>query len=402
MKILVFSYFYPPAYAVGGKRFANLTSCWVESGWKVGVISAETSAYRKLDSSQDSPGEVYRAPVKPLPYLNSYKGIPRLLHRFWSRYLVYIDKQQGWIGNAVKCGISTAKLFNPQVVVSTGPPFSSFAAGMRTAEHLELPLILDYRDPWTTQESSRFPPPMGPFPGRKLEEKALRQAKAVVGCTERLSEQVRSSFNLSSGKIHTITNGFRRRHTGAAAEKPEFTILYAGSFYGQRSLVPLLEGVLKLRSEAVSVKVKVIGGSITEADRKAFQEKGCVDSLFSAGAVPYSEALDEMKRADVLYLPSGDDVSYALPYKYFDYISTGKPVLAVCPEDSAVSDYITRCSCGGSFTPNKTAEIADFLLNIYSGNTMSPPGNTESFLWSNLALEYGKIIMEVSSSSKGV
>lgn len=399
MRILVFSYFYPPAYAVGGKRFTNLVRNWTEAGWRVGVVTADTAAYDRLDQSLTHAGEVFRAPVNPLPRYRGNSGVKRLLHRIWGRSLISIDRQQGWIAPAVRLAMRAAEEVRPEAIVATGPPFSAFAAGIRTAGKLRVPLVLDYRDPWTTQISSRFPPPLGPLRGRRIESLALNRAVAVVGCTERLTEQVRSGFGCTDRKFYTITNGFEDiRPWAAGGGGTEFRIVHAGSFYGNRSLAPLINGVLEMRKKGIKVRIRSIGGPVTGRDWREFRARGCEDCISDEDPLPHDMALDAMARADVLYLPSGGDVSYALPYKFFDYLSAGRPILAVCPADSAVSDYVNRTSCGGAFAPDDPAGIAGFLSEVHSGAAPEPRG-LEEFLWSSLAGEYGRVVEKSCSAT---
>ncbi|MCK5116100.1 MAG: glycosyltransferase family 4 protein [Candidatus Aegiribacteria sp.] len=394
MNILVFSYFYPPSSSVGAKRFAHLIENWLIVGHSVELVSAVTTEYSSLDETLQIPGKVHYARAFPLPKSIAYKGIARLLHTLWSKYFVFIDRHEGWIKNAVETGIGVVPYQEPDVIISTGPPFSSFIAAERVAAKFGIPLILDYRDPWSTLITSRFPPPMGSYPGRRMEQKLISKASGIITCTEHLRDQIVERFPEAAEYSHVITNGYSRIIAKQHKASDEFIILYAGSFYGSRRLSPLLKGLKKLIAvnPNLNLKIRVLSESVHDDDLDLFRKAGLENSIDVTGNVPYASALEEMAKADILYLPSGIDVKYALPYKLFDYLATGRPILAVCSHDSALAKFLTSNDCGYSCEIQNEDGIAELLTHIVAGKALNSTLDIDQYRWSKLAERYIEII----------
>lgn len=99
--------------------------------------------------------------------------------------------------------------------------------------------------------------------------------------------------------------------------------VYLGRFYKWKGLEILSEAA-KL---APGVKFKVVGGS-REEFKKVF---GSAQGLEFAD-VPYAQVKDELAQADVLLLTgtakNQDSNRYTAPMKVFEYLATGKPVVA--------------------------------------------------------------------------
>ena len=143
------------------------------------------------------------------------------------------------------------------VVWVTGGPFGFFVAGTLLANALNKPLVLDYRDPWTTHRPARtwwIAPPQSLF--RQIEAWALSQASAVAYIHHEAMMANRAAFGQSTNALWSvIINSFDPIDLGdlpprsLSIESKTPAIVYAGNFYNERSAVPIIRALQRLEQE---------------------------------------------------------------------------------------------------------------------------------------------------------
>jgi glycosyltransferase involved in cell wall biosynthesis len=123
-------------------------------------------------------------------------------------------------------------------------------------------------------------------------------------------------------------------------------LLHAGSFYGMRSPLPLLEGLRRCGDPGpLSEKLEMVFvGDVPERYRQWVDSHGLSNIVAFRRAVTYVESLGEAARADVLVLVDAptDGPSPFLPSKLVDYLMFRKPVLGITPLDGASADVLRR------------------------------------------------------------
>ncbi len=94
-----------------------------------------------------------------------------------------------------------------------------------------------------------------------------------------------------------------------------------------------------------------------------------VEEYFSVGGyLPKEESLKKLMDSDVLFLPleksnCKEHRTLFIPGKLFEYLNSGKPILALC-EDSDCKDILETSGLGICIAPDNIASIADSLLNL--------------------------------------
>ena len=114
--------------------------------------------------------------------------------------------------------------------------------------------------------------------------------------------------------------------------------------------------------------------------------------VYEHASVDYRTVLRFMKAADILYLPSGRDVKYALPFKFFDYLSVRRPILAVTPSDSAVAMFVSDLDCGEVVEPDRVTKIADALERILARSQKYSYCGSEQYNWTSIASRYSQLM----------
>ncbi len=107
-----------------------------------------------------------------------------------------------------------------------------------------------------------------------------------------------------------------------------------------------------------------IFGSITDEDREQLKKFGMENYVVEHSKVTSDQIVRFMRGANILYLPQGDDVKYSIPYKFYDYISVQRPILAVTSSGSATAEIINELGCGEAADISDSKSIYNALRNI--------------------------------------
>ncbi|MEO9175909.1 MAG: glycosyltransferase, partial [Gaiellales bacterium] len=311
MRVLIVSFYFPPAGGGGVQRVLKLCRHLAEMGIQVDVLAPDDprfSADPELVSAIPPDTTVHRAPYRgssgetPTARLARTHGIaPRLaLHaRLAGRRLLLPDPEVAWLPDAVRVGLRVIREREIDVVLTTSPPSSAHLIGAALQRRSGVRFVADLRDSWLAN------------PHRRYERRSVRAKRAVE---QRIARRV-----LGQADAITAVTPFIARE-GAALARPgtpvtvvpngcdfddfdgltytrgeRFVVLHAGSFFGQRSPRPFLEAVAALGDRRVVARFL---GDLRPADRAWALDLG-LDGLEIDGFRPHRETLAAMKAADV-------------------------------------------------------------------------------------------------------
>ena len=154
-------------------------------------------------------------------------------------------------------------------------------------------------------------------------------------------------------------------------EKDKIVILYAGNFYGDRKLNYLFNPIKKLFENGIILEEDLVihvFGNVCNEDLVIIKDSGLTNLVISHPKVEYKKILSYMKGADILYLPQGGDVKYSVAFKFFDYLGSKKPILAVTSLDSAIFDIMQVINCGEIADISSCSSIYKALQNLIIKN----------------------------------
>jgi glycosyltransferase involved in cell wall biosynthesis len=308
-----------------------------------------------------------------------------------------VDPYVGWVIPATLKGLRLSRRFDFNIVIVTVPFFSALIAGLLVARLTDSRLIIDYRDEWTNLEgfSKRF----GEKLCRRLERAAIKFASAIVVCTDRMrSDFVRDFAGLAPARVSTIYNGFEYEESsdGDALTDSCVTMLYAGNFYGARRIAIVAGALAKLRREGILDEKSFqfhLYSRLDEEDARVIEAHDIGDLVRVHDPVAYQTIKEVMKRSDILFLPSG--VEYAVPFKFFDYLSARRPILAVASRESAVYDLMCLVDCGEFAEIGDTEQVASALSALIHRKREYSFSGADEYLWESAAIKYSATIREV-------
>jgi glycosyltransferase involved in cell wall biosynthesis len=429
LRVLVVSHTFPPLAEVGTIRVTQLCRYLPDWGIEPIVLCSEERAHDALDHSRRLPAtlRVLRAPTIPTPldwYAAAKRRLDRrgvanpssaavsepgetgILRRNFKALLQLPDRDWGWYLPAVR--ISTQLLREQEIdaIVSSGPPWTSHLVANRLKKKFRLPWLIDFRDPWVSALHEENNPGWWHDAAARMEDSCIRHADLVLGNTGPLTAALQRRYaDLDAARFRTLTNGFEDLEAPPPRKAhPKRLLLHLGSLYADRRvdtfLLALADLVTSGRLAPESFEVLFQGENepsyLTEAARLVPQlmNNGCI--RFSP-RVPWKEAHKLLWQSDVLLLFQGSH-SLQVPAKFYEYLQTGVPILAVS-EEGALTDAVEQTQAGVWVRPGDPREIAVKLLQALEWPPRSPGDVKKQFAdryhYRNLAQKLAQWIKEV-------
>lgn len=393
--ILLISYLFPPAGGVGVQRALAYARYLPECGCRVTVLSAANPSTPVLDPALASrvPAEVrvvrtftpevpYRwrdavwkrlsrgkRPAAPQPAAAKPAG-RGLLGRVVD-LLATPDPQKVWAPWALRRATRLIRDSDIGTVLINVPPFSSLVLAAELRRRFpNLLIICDYRDEFLSYYLPRLDD-VGSAAryqqGAELERRAVRAANFVATVTEPWRQAIRGRHpDQPDSKFLCVPNGydpaaftdFQSRSNGGG----ELRIVYVGTVYTNPVYSPkvFLDAVESLpAAERDRLRLRFVGRIARDAEPwfegRPFQMERC-------GFLPQAEAFKKLEDADCLLLIVGDENAHS--GKLFEYLATGKPILALAPKGSQVRQLVEQTRAGWCADAGGTAEIQALLRQL--------------------------------------
>jgi glycosyltransferase involved in cell wall biosynthesis len=402
--LIIVSYWYAPSPAVGAKRFSFLAREFTRLGYDVHIITHELRDWInwKTDGTLPVVGAVHRC-VESLKLPLPGKGLwQRAVNAVARRLLLKpVGWEYLWAEAATRKALEIARTLPPGVVIATSPTPAALLAGKRIARRLHWPLILDYRDPWSAHEWPAWRRSViAQWIARRLEGGVVQRSAARVLNTPAMRTSFEKFFAGSdTARNFVIPNGFE---AVADAPPPASTgpvhIVHAGEIYTGRSLVPVLEAARRLAARHPARPVRVITfGELPEAEWSRIRAAGLGDFVDERPRIPFTALFAELQRAHLLLAVVGEHMPYSTPYKVYDYMAAGRPILGIAPRGAALCDVLEDSGAGECFESGDIAGIGHFLESFVTGEVVRQRASVERFRWSHLALQYRSVIEQVAA-----
>lgn len=264
-----------------------------------------------------------------------------------------------------------------QVVYTTSGPYSAHLIGFYLKQKYGIPWVADYRDPWTFNAYTEDYDPSNAKDRLlyELEKVLLHQADCNLTIENSFIQSYVEQFHLPQEKIVSITNGYDEDDF-ATLQVPQtrtdkFTINYSGLLYTQqRNITPVLKAIQQLRDEKKldlsKIRFRIIGGSETGKIEIAGQY-GLESIIDYKGYLSHQETLQANLDANLLLLLVGDEPKFKSVYtgKFFEYLRSGRPILALAPGGGVVEKTLRESSHGEAYLSTQLSEIKAMILREY-------------------------------------
>ncbi|QLG47124.1 glycosyltransferase family 4 protein [Costertonia aggregata] len=390
-KVLIITYYWPPAGGPGVQRWLNFVKYLKDFGIEPIVYVPENPNYPIIDESlskQIPKGiTIVRQPIfEPygLARLFSPKKTKRISSgiiqtknqsfieksMLWVRGNLFIpDARKYWIKPSVNYLSDFIAKENIKTIITTGPPHSVHLIGQHLKKQLEVKWITDFRDPWTsigyhkklklTKASQKK--------HKLLEHLVLNKADKIVVT----SQTTKSEFQEITRKpITVITNGYDTDYNGGAFLDESFTISHIGSLLTGRNPENLWRALSELARENAVFRTDL------QLEFMGVTSQDVLDTLSKYELAPYlklrgygshAEALRKQRSSQILLLVEIDshETKGIIPGKLFEYMAAKRPILALGPKGWEVSDILAETQTGVFFDYSSHTELKKLLLDWY-------------------------------------
>lgn len=236
-----------------------------------------------------------------------------------------------------------ARESKPDVIFSTGDPWSAHWVAQKLKKDLSLPWVADFRDPWTLsnvslKERTAFSSSMDRF----WEKKVMKTADWLTFTSRNTCSLYQGEYPFISDKSSTIYNAYDYALYEAAREKYELlnmedqnlNIIFWGKF---RKLSPV-DGVIEIlkavkRTNPDIVKnIKIHSfGEISERDMELARGEGFEEQFIAHEPMPPESALSVLNQADIQLVSTAMERKDIIPAKLWDYLAADPPILSIAP-----------------------------------------------------------------------
>jgi hypothetical protein len=375
-KILIVSYYWPPAGGPGVQRWLKFVKYLPDFGVNPFVYIPKNASYPIVDNDlihdvNPKTTVVSKSIFEPyglasflsknktqqissgiIPTKNKQSFIDKIL--IWIRGNAFIpDARKYWVQPSVRFLEKYLIENEIDTIITTGPPHSLHLIGLQLKDKLNLTWHADFRDPWTTigYHKSLKLTPYAANKHKQLERKVLTNADSIIVT----SPTTKITFEQITQKpIAVITNGFDHENIEAQKLDTKFTLAHIGSLLSDRNPFILWECLSELNSEIENfdktLEIKLIG-KVSQDLLNSISNFNLSKNTKLLGYVTHNEALIEQRKSQVLLLIEIDslDTACIIPGKLFEYIYAKRPIIAIGPKQSDIKSILTQTSSGSYF-----------------------------------------------------
>jgi glycosyltransferase involved in cell wall biosynthesis len=333
-RLLMVAYHFPPlAGSSGIQRTLRFVQHLPALGWEPIVLTAHPRAYEATsgDLAAEVPAGV---PVTRAFALDTARHLS--LFKRYPGFLARPDRWMSWQWGAVPAGLRLIRERRPAAIWSTYPIATAHAIGATLHRRSGVPWIADFRDPMAQEGYPADPQTWQTF--KVIEETAVREAARCVFVTPGAARMYRERYpDADPSRLTVIENGydpesFVTAEGLAAAAGPlnpgVVTLLHSGIVYpSERDPTQLFEALGRLRPHGVRVRFRAAVHD--ELLRKLAETHGVAEQVEILPPIPYRAALEEMLRADGLFVMQASNCNEQIPAKIYEYFRARRPILGL-------------------------------------------------------------------------
>jgi len=428
-KILIITYYWPPAGGPGVQRWLKFAKYLPEFGWKPVIFTPENPSYPLLDESlmKDVPDSLEIIKTKIWEPYQLAEKLNKSNKKFkagqfdvgknqswksklsiWVRGNFFIpDARVFWVKPSTKFLEQYLKQNKIDVVVTSGPPHSLHLIGLHLKKKLpNLKWIADFRDPWTeisyykhlklTKNSDKK--------HRQLESDVFKNADITLATSYTDAE----NFRKNGANAVCITNGFDEtdatqtlQYSNSETLKQKFTLSYIGVLEQLRNpenLWKALENLVNTNPDFAENFALKFAGRIDDKILNTIENSTLKNHILNLGYISHDKAINEMAKSSLLLITNFPNESSKgiIPGKIFEYLATGKQIISFGPTEADVSKILKETNAGKHFSYSDSETIKNFILEKFelwkNGNLLENTQNIEQFSRRNLTKKLSEIL----------
>jgi hypothetical protein len=422
-KVLIVSYYFPPAGGPGVQRWLKFVKYLPDFQFEPIVYVPQNPTYPIVDegllAEVSDQLTLLKQPILE-PYglasffskkkinnisagiIPSYKkqSFIEKIALFVRGNLFIPDARVFWVKPSVTYLREYCQSNQIDTIITTGPPQSLHLIGLALQQQLGIKWVADFRDPWTTigYHKALKLLPWAQRKHKRLEQQVLQAADAIIVTSATTKTEFES---ITTRPIEVITNGYDLATEPSLQLDAKFSLAHIGSLLSARNPIVLWEALAELLQElpdlAKHLQLNFIGTTSQEI-KDALAHYGLANYMHDFGYVSHQEAVRFQKESQVLLLIEIDspDTKLILPGKLFEYLVSSRPILAMGPAGSDFASIITETQTGAFFNYAQKREVKAYIQSCYSdylaGNLKVSPHGIEKYARKNLTKQLAQLL----------
>jgi glycosyltransferase involved in cell wall biosynthesis len=425
-RVLIITYYWPPSGGSGVQRWLKFAKYLPEFDWEPVIFTPENPDFDLKDESlmkEINPQlEVIKFPIwEPYNLFRKLKkeksgDTAKVLEKkkkgwvdklgIWLRANAIIpDPRVFWVKPSVTFLSDLVKNGQFQALITTGPPHSLHLIGFKLHQMYNIPWLADFRDPWSKWEFLDTLPmlPLVRKRHEKLEKKVLLEANAVTT----ISPCFKQDFEkLANRKTDLLTNGFDEEDLPVNWEKrcpakDGIEIVYTGVIDAIRNPVPFLTAFKKafLNKPEKKVSMRFVGKISEGVKKMVLEDTWLAEHIHMNGYVSHEMVFDFYANANLLLLILTDtkNAKGNIPGKLFEYMATGRPILALGDPQGDAANILNSSEAGKVFAHTDTEGIHNYLVNFSPKQEFPSSPDIQKYSRKNLTLQLVEILNRISN-----
>ena len=378
-RIVVVTYYFPPATAIGAHRWAGMARHLRAMGHDVTVVTSAVHGRRPDDApcvvrtgdlaNAAALRRLLRRPQLPEPgVVAAQTPAPALLTD-----VVPPDSHLvSWVPTALAAVVRLARRATIDCLITSGPPDSAHLVGL-TLGRRRPPWVADFRDGW------RYEPLRYEWPTRAqerldgwLERRVAKSADVVVGATMPIAEDFAARLGANA---HWVSNGFEPMGEVPCSVPAEpqgwLTLVHTGTLSGPRGrdprpLLAALQAFNAARPAGAPRIRLVLAGRPSVEDERLIAEMAMASAVHHVGLLDHDTTLCLQRGADGLLLLTGNHRSEATG-KLFEYLASGRPIIALA-RDNEAERIVRETRTGVAVSADDAVAIDGALRSLADGS----------------------------------
>lgn len=432
-KVLIIAYYWPPSGGGGVQRWLKFTKYLPQNGWNPIVVVPKDPEYPVIDKSleDDIPKE---ATVIKLPIWEPYGIFKKLTGRkkeekvntgllfdekkqsltekisLWIRGNILIpDPRVFWVKPSAKRLKKLIPEIKPDFIITTGTPHSVHLIGKSIKKQFpNIPWLADLRDPWANLDmlDQFYTSAWAKNRQLKLEHKVLTMANVVTTVSPTWAKELQAK---TETPVHCITNGYDSedfKDYNSNVVNNDFVISHVGIINSYRNPEPLWLALEELCNEepgfADKLKLQIIGITDSGLGKSLDKFPQLKERTSVTGYISHEKVIKKYQSSAclLLLLNNTKNSNGHIPGKFFEYLASGKPVLAIAPVDSDVAGIIRDNDAGFACSFDDKAGIRKRIKELFlsSKDALNQSPN-KKYSRKELTQSLSKIINTVDTAS---
>lgn len=266
------------------------------------------------------------------------------------------DSSRPWAMAAARRTIEIIHREGEGVLYTTCPSYSCHVAGLTVKRRTGVPWVADFTDLWVDRPGRHVPTLWHAYNDRRLEAEVVKEADRLIVTSPPWKEVFKKRYGAWVGnKTTCLTLGYEedkiiRRPSRAQPESHK--LVYTGAMYRSETPAPFLQALGELKNEAPDLidgfSATFIGYAGDELPYlNAIIEQNNLQPYVSLmGPRPHEFCMQQQADADVLLLLNAQNHTDTIRGKTFEYLASGKPILALTPKNGIQADILRQAGTG--------------------------------------------------------